>query len=303
MPVLLQILGCNRSTSMHPRSMDFERVTQGADMERQSLACMEVWGGNTATFSAFEKAGLDIWLYSQPFGNHPKGGDVYYLSSCASGRISRMLLADVAGHGEDASQVAVQLRKLMRRYINTIRPHKLFEEINAAYSHASPGDRFATSIVNSYFMPTSLLSICNAGHPTPMLREARTGRWKPLEIEDRTEDIPFGIADKAKYTQLDIPVQVGDMVLCYTDGVIESRNSSGTQLGIPGLQKLLSTLPADWPERILPELVKQIAERNSGGFHEDDVTILLYRITNRAVPMRDNLAAPLRWLRSLFEKD
>jgi hypothetical protein len=33
------------------------------------------------------------------------------------------------------------------------------------------------------------------------------------------------------------------------------------------------------------------------------VTILLYRITNRAVPMRDNLAAPLRWLRSLFEKD
>jgi hypothetical protein len=66
---------------------------------------------------------------------------------------------------------------------------------------------------------------------------------------------------------------------------------------------LLSALPAEQPERILPELVKQIAEGDGGGFQEDDVTILLYRITNRAVPMRDNLAAPLRWLRSLFEKD
>ena len=57
---------------------------------------MEVWGGNQATFAAFEKAGLDIWLYSRPFGTDASGGDLYYLSSCASGRITRMLVADVA---------------------------------------------------------------------------------------------------------------------------------------------------------------------------------------------------------------
>ena len=54
-------------------------------VESQTLSCMEVWGGNQATFSAFEKAGLDIWLYSRPCGRHSNGGDVYYLSSCAFG--------------------------------------------------------------------------------------------------------------------------------------------------------------------------------------------------------------------------
>ena len=136
----------------------------------EGLACMEVWGGNEATFSTFEKAGVDIWLYSRPCGNDTNGGDLYYLSSCASGRITRMLVADVAGHGESVAAVSSGLRGLMHRYINTIRPQQLFEEVNEEFSKLSSADRFATSVVSSYFMPTGTLSICNAGHPTPFIR-------------------------------------------------------------------------------------------------------------------------------------
>jgi len=271
-------------------------------VEKQSLSCMEVWGGNQATFSSFEKAGIDIWLYSRPCGKHANGGDVYYLSSCASGRITRMLLADVAGHGEPVARLASELRKLMRRHINSIRPRKLFEEVNADFARIPSGDRFATSVMNSYFMPTSTLSVCNAGHPMPLLRKADGQRWEPMKDESDSDDMPLGIAETAKYTQLDVPVSAGDLVFCYTDGVVESPDADGRQLGVKGLCGLLNELPAEQPDRILPDLVEQIAATTGGTTHEDDVTMLLYRITDRAIPMRDNLAAPWRWLKGLFAK-
>ena len=81
------------------------------------MECMEVWGGNHAIDRGFQTAGLTIWIYSRPFGQAEGGGDVYYLSSCASGRITRMLLADVSGHGQSVAQFAAQLRDLMRRNV------------------------------------------------------------------------------------------------------------------------------------------------------------------------------------------
>jgi serine phosphatase RsbU (regulator of sigma subunit) len=269
-------------------------------MESKNLACMDVWGGNEATFSAFEKAGLDIWLYSRPFRSDTSGGDVYYLSSCASGRITRMLLADVSGHGQRVAGVASELRGLMRRYINAIRPNRLVEELNTGFARGPSGDRFATSVVNSYFSTTSTLSVCNAGHPPPLILRAAARQWEPLEAEHREEDMPLGILETGKYTQLDVAVNVGDLVLCYTDGVIESPGPGGHPLGIDGLQRILNAFPPERPERIVPGLVERIAADGNQGLHEDDVTILLYRITDRPVPLRDNLAAPLRWLKSLF---
>lgn len=42
-----------------------------------------------------ETAGLQVWLHSRPYEQVEKGGDVYYVSSWASGKITRLLLADV----------------------------------------------------------------------------------------------------------------------------------------------------------------------------------------------------------------
>ena len=62
------------------------------------MSCMEVWGGNIATDTSIDRPGLSCRVYSQSFGDGDAGGDVYYLSSCASGRLTRFLLADVCGH-------------------------------------------------------------------------------------------------------------------------------------------------------------------------------------------------------------
>ena len=86
-----------------------------ASSTQHMAQCMEVWGGSQLTSRGVAFGGLDAWVYSKPYGNAQRGGDVYYASSCATGRISRLLLADVSGHGTSVAATAADLRTLMRR--------------------------------------------------------------------------------------------------------------------------------------------------------------------------------------------
>src|SRR4029077_15483753 len=55
------------------------------DSPVQHMQCMEVWGGSQLASSGVELGGLDLWVYRKPYGEAPRGGDVYYVSSCATG--------------------------------------------------------------------------------------------------------------------------------------------------------------------------------------------------------------------------
>ena len=150
-------------------------------MSNHQLQCMEVWGGNRSADSGVVMAGLDAWVYSKPFGGSEGGGDVYYVSSCATGRITRMLVADVAGHGQAVSDIATQLRTLMRRHVNQIDQSRFVQSMNQQFARLFGDGCFATALVTTFFAPTNHLSLCNAGHPPPLLYRAATGQWSFLD--------------------------------------------------------------------------------------------------------------------------
>jgi len=78
------------------------------------LACFELWGGNSRAVHPIELPGLQGWISCTPFGHTASGGDVHYVSVCSKGQVSRIALADVAGHGESASSVAERLRRVLQ---------------------------------------------------------------------------------------------------------------------------------------------------------------------------------------------
>src|SRR5437764_136362 len=165
--------------------------------QTEVMQCMEVWGGNQPTDSGVVMSGLDAWVYCKPFGASAGGGDVYYVSSCATGRITRLLVADVSGHGDAVSELAANLRTMMRRYVNYLDQSRFVGEMNRQFtSHAKLGT-FATAVVTTFFAPTNHLSLCNAGHPPPLLYRAATKKWSFLEssgpVSDDASNIPLGI--------------------------------------------------------------------------------------------------------------
>ncbi|HEX4055393.1 MAG TPA: PP2C family protein-serine/threonine phosphatase [Tepidisphaeraceae bacterium] len=268
--------------------------------DKQFMQCMEVWGGSQLTERGVQLGGLDAWVYSKPFGNAGRGGDVYYASSCATGRISRLLLADVSGHGDAVAATAAGLRTLMRRYVNFLDQTKLVRSMNRQFAAMSGEGCFATAVATTFFSPTRTLSVCNAGHPRPLLYRAGSGKWSILEkshdAERSTRNIPLGILDITDYEQFAVELEVGDLVLCYTDALIESRNSDGEFLGEEGLRDIAASMDLEPVETFIQSLLSKITERHDGNLLQDDVTALLLRPNSHRprIRRRDKLGAALR---------
>src|SRR5271154_1672411 len=146
----------------------------------QQMQCMEVWGGSQLTSRGVELGGLDAWVYSKPYGQAQRGGDVYYASSCATGRITRLLLADVAGHGTSVAATAADLRNLMRRFVNRLDQTEFVRLLNQQFTALSQDAAFATAVVSTFFAPSRRLTVCNAGHPRPFLYRAAQREWSFL---------------------------------------------------------------------------------------------------------------------------
>ena len=189
------------------------------------MQCMEVWGGNQLADRAVTVPGLDAWVYSKPHGDSDLGGDVYYVSACVLGASRRILIADVAGHGSSVADIASNLRSLMRRFVNYIDQTRFVKSMNEQFTAMSQANCFATAVVATYFSPTGDFSLCNAGHPPPLLYREKEKKWSLL-VEDESEshsagNIPLGILDMTEYEHFEIAVKRGSDSLLHrcADGI------------------------------------------------------------------------------------
>ncbi len=267
---------------------------------KERMQCMEIWGGNRAIDKSFEAPGIDIYVHSAPFqASKIGGGDIYYLTSCASGRITRLLLADVSGHGAPASRLAVSLRDLLRANVNTIDQEKFIKEMNREFGLLAEESCFATAVVATYFEPRKSLSLGLAGHPYPFYYRSSMNRWVHLDPNlegSNLGNLPLGVHENASYPGRTIKIQTGDRFLLYSDAFIESLNRNNQLLGMSGILELLNQMPNLTADKIIPFLRKTVGAMSEGNLVDDDETIILGHFTPTKVRMRDNIMAPFRLL-------
>jgi len=276
------------------------------------MQCMEVWGGSQLTARGVTFGGLDAWVYSKPYGDAEQGGDVYYASSCATGRITRLLLADVAGHGLSVASTAAGLRTLMRRFVNRLDQTEFVRLLNRQFAALSQDGAYATAVVATFFEPSRRMTVCNAGHPRPFLYRAAQRRWDRLGRHARKQpsakpaagptNLPLGLMEISEYDQFDIELDPGDCVLSYTDALSESNDASGKMLGEDGVLAILNLLGEVEPAELIEKLLAEIGARHPRNLTEDDVTVLLARASGRKVhyTMREKLAALGRFAGSVL---
>lgn len=281
-----------------------------------TMQCMEVWGGNQPVDCGVVMAGLDAWVFSKPYENADGGGDVHYVSSCATGRITRLLLADVSGHGATVARVGTSLRNLMRRFINYIDQTQFVRAMNEQFNSVSDSPLFATAVVTTFFAQTNTVSICNAGHPPPLHFRKDKGEWTILEQQRKPSkpgaaqekpaalsNMPLGIIDLSLYEQFSIRAKVGDMVLSYTDSLIECKNGNDELIGVEGLMDVVKTVDASDPALFISRLLQKLRELNPANLEEDDVSALLFRVNGLAprLTMGEQLKGTLTTISQVFK--
>ncbi len=206
------------------------------------MACFEVRGGNQSALFEAQLPGLAAWICCRPLQPATHGGDLYYLSVCSSGSISRVTLADVSGHGESVSTVAERLRNALRERADDWDQSALIRQLNDGFLKRSQRNQFATAFLLTYFAQTGELLFTNAGHLPPLWYKAGLRDWCFMEdttpFSKRIANLPLGIIPGTSYTQTAVELDPGDLVLLYTDGVNEAENESGEQLGLDGLLQM-----------------------------------------------------------------
>ena len=246
------------------------------------LACLELRGGNRAALFEAQLPGLKAWVACRPLPPAGSGGDLYYLSVCSRGSVSRVTLADVAGHGERVSALAQGLRDALREHADHWDQSALIRKLNDSLLKISGAGRFATAVLMSHYAQTGELLFTNAGHLPPLWYHASVREWTFLQettpYAREIADLPLGLIAGTAYTQTAVQLEDHDLLLLYTDGISEVRDDRGEQLGLDRLLQMALDLPVESASVAGEALLAAVARfRGSGPPADDETVIALHR--------------------------
>jgi serine phosphatase RsbU (regulator of sigma subunit) len=192
------------------------------------------------------------------------GGD-FYDAVRVDDRSVVLAVGDVAGHGIEASASMSQLRTMLRVFAAEGRsPGHALESANALLSAATTST-MATCALLRLDVVTGTARLSVAGHPPPVLLP-HDGPARLLEVPPR---LPLGCDPIERYTEHRVVLGHGDILLLYTDGLVESRAQSLDE----GLEALLR-LRRQEPGALVDELISEV--RPADG--DDDVAVLAVRL-------------------------
>jgi sigma-B regulation protein RsbU (phosphoserine phosphatase) len=242
------------------------------------LACLEVRGGNHLAEYSAELPGLVGWVSCHPLRPSPRGGDLYYLSACSKGAIARVVLADVAGHGEVVSAAAVRLHDALRQHVDDWDQSALIRQLNDDFLKGAERAQFATALLASFCSDSGELLFTNAGHVPPLWYRTATKEWSVLHdstpLSKEIVDLPLGLIPGTSYQQTAVQLEAGDLMLLYTDGVSESYDESGAQLGLDRLLSIARSLPTESAVAAGKELLAAVARFRGAAAPADDETVV-----------------------------
>ena len=259
-------------------------LPQGDEQSPYVMACMEILGGMSAKVQPVTSPGLDLWISTHPYKAEATGGDVHYVSLCGGGISTRILLADVSGHGSHVYEYSEFLRKLIKRYINDKTQAKFMAELNKSFADYAQLSRFATAVVATYLATKKTLELCIAGHPRPLVYRAQSQEWKYLGESakpDRNDigitNLPLGIDDEAEFETFQFQLAPNDLLVFYTDSLTETKSPSDKFLGETGLLQIVQSLnPAAADVQTLGrKVLDEVSKFRSNAPADDDESIIV----------------------------
>jgi len=168
-----------------------------------------------------EATGIDVAVRYRPAGQgHLVGGDWYDTLLLPDNQVL-LVVGDVAGHGIDAVTGMVAARNSLRGLaITGAGPAGLLRMLNGVMCHLTSGV-VGTVVCGVYQPETRQLRWARAGHLPPVLVRGGAARALPLP-----SGVLLGMDPDAVYEEATQPLEPGDAVLLFTDGLIERRSES-----------------------------------------------------------------------------
>jgi sigma-B regulation protein RsbU (phosphoserine phosphatase) len=198
------------------------------------------------------------------------GGDYYDFLDLGVGRLG-VLLADVSGKGVAGALLTANLQASFRSQLElgVKNPRALLVSVNKLFHETTPAEYFATMFFAEYRDQSRELRYINCGHPSAILARA-SGEVEHLEATA----LPLGIFAAWRCEEKTVTFQPGDLLLVFSDGVLEAGIERGDEFGEERLMQAVRSAPADsGVDAILDHVTREVL-RFSPGVQSDDVTLV-----------------------------
>ena len=199
------------------------------------------------------------------------GGDLYDVSSTSDGRIA-FSLGDVSGKGLPAALLMGMIQGASRSnaWHRDQATHEAFaRQLNAMLCNSSAAAKFATLFWGSYDPSRARLSYVSAGHcPGFVVRKNK------IQKLDSTGPV-LGLLAQSQFEQRSIDFKHGDLLVLYSDGIIEAANADGEEFGEDRLEAALARCTGSSAEEARQEILKDYRAFLAGAAPEDDLTLLV----------------------------
>jgi phosphoserine phosphatase RsbU/P len=223
-----------------------------------------------------EVPGGDIAFATRP--QNSVAGDYYdafypTLSAAEGGKLM-LVIADVAGKSVPAALLMATMQASLHTIAGENAPlADLVTRLNHyASAHSLDGMRFTTAILGLYDPTTRRLDYVNAGHNVPVLRRTN-GTLEKLEAGG----VPLGIHSASTYTMDSVDLRPGDVLILYTDGVVEAFNHAGEEFGNERWFSVIRGLPQGSAQQSLQYLMGHVDAFVGTTRQSDDITCLIFR--------------------------
>lgn len=255
-----------REARMARNRWDIERRA-GEALEQEQLA-PKAWAARLAPEEVPDFSGFEIGRVYQA-GSGLMAGDFFDVHRVGPTRVAAVI-GDVAGHGIESSITAFQAKYLLRVFLRQFRdPAQAFEELNEQLAAGDRHEEFISAAVVVFDTEASTLRYVSAGHPAFFLFQE--DGVMPL----RSTGPLLMLDPKAEYFSREIPMESGDLVVMYTDGLAEAR-AGGALFGEDRIVKAAERELAAPPD-VLCKALLDAAKDHAGGVIDDDTAIMAIR--------------------------
>lgn len=186
-----------------------------------------------------------------------------------------LVMCDVAGKGVPASLIMVMIRAILYLVTNTKQDAAtILNWVNRGITGKIDLDHFATLQILIYNPITGECEYANAGHRPPLIWKNKDGIVDAIDIHS----VPIGVEKAHEYKATHFTLDTDDIVLLYTDGVVETMNGAGRQFGIRNLTTILHKSHDEPVKELLSRIDREITDFAGSVRQHDDQTVLAMKV-------------------------
>lgn len=216
----------------------------------------------------------DIEGYQVAAANIPAkevGGD-YYDVIPLSGDKFAFCFGDVSGKGMPAALLMSNLQATIRSLmLSNHEPAKIVQQTNTLIHATTTSDKFITFFLGILDVESNTFSYCNAGHDKPL--DFLNNSFNELA----TGGVPLGFLPHFDYSEFSLNIDLGQILVIYTDGVTEAMNKDEDEFGLDNLKSVVKSNKDNSATDILNNILEAIDNHASGATQMDDITLIVLK--------------------------